>query len=311
MSLYYRQLILKTHLCLLLAWWCLGNLYSQSRYLLPTATILSGNKNHQIALDLVVSEHIFHADRGLGGIPIDDLTRWIHLEKLALSDNTIFNSEGVEALRRAMEKTKLTIISPNGTSYDSTPIVNFGAKSVAKVDLQLSGTYRIGVVSEPSITTTYVKADGTRGRAVGVKDEVEIPEGSSNIQTRISQSRSETFVSRNGMTLVALAPTGMGIELGEGTHPNDFFVGEKIVLSFLYEGRPMVDADVVIVKDGTKHRNQRNEIKLMTDQHGVVAFQLSEAGFYFLETRTSVTIQEGPVDIQTASYSATFEVWPE
>ncbi len=266
---------------------------AHSRYILPSHTSLSGEDAEMVSLDLSVSNDLFHPDRPYRGPALP--------------------GQKANNRRQASSLASVTITAPDGSTTQAPPVVNLGRKTATYFNLDQSGTYKVTSTAETTERTSYQKADGTRGRANGLKKDINLPEGATNVQSYLSASRIETFVTRNETTEVALAPTGVGVELGEGTHPNDFFVGEAVELQFLMNGEPVAEGtEVLVVRGGTRHRNERGELNMTADKNGRISFTLSEGGFYFLEmTAKQIADEKSGYDYESFYYTATFEVWPE
>jgi hypothetical protein len=267
--------------------------FAHSRYILPSHTSLSGDNAEMVSLDLSVSNDLFHPDRAYRGPALP--------------------GQAVNNRRQNTGLASVTITAPDGSTTQAPPVVNLGRKTATYFNLDQNGTYKVTSSTESSIRTIYKKADGTNGRANGSKDDIHLPEGAVNVQSYLSGSRIETFVTRNDTSETALKPTGVGIELGEGTHPNDFFVGEPIELQFLMNGKAVAaGTEILMVRGGTRHRNERGELNLIADQDGRINFTLTEAGFYFLEmTAKQAADEDAAYDYESYYYTATFEVWPE
>lgn len=256
---------------------------AHARWLVPSHTNLSGQEAHGIALDLSISNDIFHADRSYGG------------------------SE--DKSRNGRAKPQLIAVAPDGSR--SAPIAYFDVlrKSTAGVTLAQSGTYRIGLEQPATVFTFYKDAKGERGRVFGGKDSKDIPAGATELSTTRMQARVETFVSRNQTTDVK--PTGKGLELGSGTHPNDLFTGETIRWQLLQDGKPVAEGtEVTLMRGATRYRNERGDIQLKTDAKGFIEVSLEHAGMYLLEAGVNRASGTQGIDNERASLFLTFEVVP-
>ena len=262
---------------------------AHERFILPSHTVLSGDKAQSISFIASISNAIFHADRPLGN-----------------------NDKGIDvpALAPLFQQLSSVVIDPNGISNDMSWQA-FSRLSVADVQLEKSGTYRIALVQPNVAMTTFKKADGSHGRFFGNKGE--IPMGASNVVRRTTSSRVESYVSFNEPNSVALKPTGQGLELSGSSHPNDLFAGETIEFELTYQGKPLGKAiEVKIVKGATRHRNQRDEQLINTDKQGKFSFTLPQAGFYLLSANLDVKGKEGSnIDIHHFGLYATLEVFPQ
>lgn len=263
---------------------------AHERFIVPSHTILSGDKPQAVTLTASISNAIFHPDRPLG------------------DSNT---GAKVGQLKTLFDLLQHEVILPNGEITHDTRWQAFERLSVADVRLKESGTYRIGLVQPDVHMTTFKKADGTPRRLFGKNHK--LPNGATDIVRRTTSSRVETFVSLNSPTMVAVKPTGKGVELSGLTHPNDLFAGETAELQLFFNGKPLTeDVKVKVIKAGTRHRNDRNETSLPVSQNGNFTFTPKSAGYYFLAAETKVKVkQPADVDVKHFSLYVTLEVFPE
>jgi len=264
--------------------------FSHDRFILPSHTVLSGDDGQMVSLVASVSNDMFHPDRAFGD-----------------------NGKGIvePSLKGFFATLHPQIIGPDG-KIDKTNIWQaFSRFSAGDLELKTSGTYRVAQVSLPHLITFFQKADGTRGRISG--PDPKIPEGATDIKTYLSSSRVETFVTLNKPTREALKPTGEGLEFGGDSHPNDLFANEEASFQLYYQGKPLPQpASIKVELGGTRHRNQRNPIKLETDEKGAFNITFPEAGFYLLKASLSFPGEEGSnIEENSASLFLTLEVFPE
>jgi len=266
------------------------NAIAHERFMVPTHTLLSGDKAQAVTLMASISNDIFHPDRPLGD-----------------SDT----GADVGDLKNLFKVLQHSVIAPDGSISNNTRWQAFERFSVADVWLKDSGTYRIGLIQPEVPMTTFKKSDGTSGRVFGKNPA--LPKGATNIVRRTTSSRVETFVSLNSPSTAAVKAIGKGVELAGETHPNDLFVGEKANFQLLFDGKPLtIPTNIKVIKAGTRHRNNRNEVALTANQSGEFTFTPTEAGFYFLAAETSVKVpQPAEFDIKHYSLYLTLEVFPE
>ncbi|KGJ90607.1 DUF4198 domain-containing protein [Colwellia psychrerythraea] len=260
---------------------------AHERFILPSHTVLSGEEVQSVSFIASISNAIFHGDKPLGD-----------------------NGKGIVAPKLAplFKRLKPIVIGPDGVSREMSWQA-FSRFSVADTQLEQSGTYRIALVQPDVPMTTFIKADGKKGRFFGNKGKV--PSGATNIVKRTTASRVETYVSFNEPNNAALKATGEGLELGGETHPNDLFVDETIHFQLTFQGKPLQQSTKVkVVKGATRHRNQRDEKIIETDAQGNFSLTLSQAGFYLLSANIDVKGEAGSgIDIHHHSLYATLEVF--
>jgi len=262
---------------------------AHERFILPSHTILSGEGAQSVSFIASISNAIFHGDKPLGD-----------------------NGMGVVVPKLAplFKRLQPIVISPDGVSREMSWQA-FSRFSVADTRFEQSGTYRIALVQPNVPMTTFIKADGKKGRFFGNKGKV--PTGATNIVKRTTASRVETYVSFNEPNHTALLSTGKGLELTGETHPNDLFVDEPLNFQLTYLGKPLQKATKVkVVQGATRHRNQRDETIIETDEQGQFSLTLSKAGFYLLSANIDVKGKAGSgIDIHHHSLYATLEVFPQ
>ncbi len=274
-----------------LAVFCLlfmGNVKAHDRFILPSHTVLSGDEG-SVSFISSVSNDIFHADRPFGD-----------------------NGSGVvpPSLKGFFAALSPVVIDPDGKVATENIWQAFSRFSAADLAMKQSGTYRVGLVHPDHLMITFRKKDGSRGRG---RTEADIPEGATDIVRWMSSSRVETFVTLNSPNNKAVAPTGVGLELGGATHPNDLFVGEQAQFQLFYNGKPLDKAaSVTAGRGGTRHRNQRAPQNLETTEDGAFNITFDPAGFYLIQAEFSFPGESGSgVDKRSASLFLTVEVFPE
>lgn len=265
-------------------------LSAHERFMVTSHSILSDDKAQYVTLTSSISNAIFHPDR-----PFGNNDKGIDSGELA----TLFNL--LEA----------TVINPEGKTTNDISWQAFQRMSVADLKLDKSGTYRVSLVQPDVAMTTFKKADGTPWRLFGPNPK--LPDGATNIVRRTTQSRVETFVTFNEPNNAAVQPTGVGVELGGETHPNDLFAGETANFQLIFNGKPLTQkAKVKVIRAGTRHRNDRNERYLDVDEKGRFSFTPTKAGYYFLGAETKINVpQPANVDVKHFSLYLSLEVFPE
>lgn len=265
-------------------------LCAHERFILPSHTLLSGDAPQVVTLRASISNDIFHPDRPLG------------------DSNTGAEVGDLKALFAVLQH---PVINPAGELSNNTRWQAFSRYSVADVPISQDGTYRIALVQPELPMTTFVNAAGTPQRRFGKSPK--LPDGASNIVRRTTASRVETFVSLNNPSPGAIKPVGQGLELSGKSHPNDLFVGEQAQFQLFYDGKPLTTAaKVLLIKGGTRHRNDRNEIALDVDNQGRFSFTPEQAGFYFLSAAAKFDVaQPAEVDVRHQGLSVTLEIFPE
>lgn len=266
------------------------NARAHGRFILPTHTVLSGEKAQTVGLIASISNDIFHPDRALGD-----------------------NGKGVVEpdLKNLFSILREQVILPDGSVSDEISWQAFSRFSVADLPVEKSGTYRVSLVQPEVHMTTFKKPDGTPWRTFGKMQD--IPEGATDIVRRTTASRVDTFITYNNTTRKAVEPTGVGLELAGETHPNDAFAGEPVKFRLFFNGKPVGQGVTGhFIRQSTRHRNQRGEIEVETDKDGRFTVTFDEAGFYLLEAEYGFPGEKDTdVDMHHHGLYLTLEVFPE
>ena len=263
--------------------------FGHARFILPSHTILSGDKVQSVSLISSISNDIFHPDRALG-------------------DNGKGNVE--PQLADLFNMLQADVITPDGKTSHSASWQAFARMSVADLLIEKSGTYRISLVQPEVHMTTFKDAEGKPSRTFGLMQN--IPEGATDIVKRASSSRVETFISYNQPNRASVKPVGKGLGLGGETHPNDLFTGETVNFQLFFNGKPAGEGvNAHFVLGGTRHRNQRSPIDITTDKDGKFSVEFPEAGFYIMEAEYAKKGDDNKIDMYHYGLYLTLEVFPQ
>jgi uncharacterized GH25 family protein len=248
--------------------------HAHRQWLLPSATVLSGN-DAWVTVDAAVSNDLFYFEH----FPL--------------------RLDG------------LVVTAPDGKPAQAVNAATGKYRSTFDVQLSQPGTYKIAVVNN-GVFASY-KVDGQQKRWRGAAEALakEIPANAQELKVTQVNSRVETFATAGKPTRAALAITGSGLELQPVTHPNDLVAGDTASFQLLLDGKPAPGLEVDVVPGGIRYRDKLLETKLKTDAEGKFSIKWSGAGMYWLEA--SVTDQKTTLPQagqRRASYIATVEVLP-
>ena len=263
------------------------NAQAHSRYIIPTHTVLSGEKAQHVTLSASISNDIFHHDMPLG----DD-----------------GNGAVSGPLKEIFKKLNYMVTEPDGQKKPMTWHA-YARHSVADLTMEKSGTYQVSIEQPALRMTTFKKADGKPGRAFGA---MQPPKDATDIVKREVSARVVSYVTYNKPNRTALMPTGKGLELSGESHPNDLFVNEEGHFRLLLNGESAGNVQISMTKAGTKHRNQREKRSIVTDTNGYFNLKFSAPGFYLLEAEKDIKADsESTIDYYHHSLFITLEVFPE
>ena len=273
--------------------------HAHARWVLPSHTVISGDKPMAVSLDYSISNDIFHPDIPLGG--------------KMLNESEHKDGDNAGTMSAIMAQTKASVISPKG-EIRALNGVNLGRKTSTYFTAEEAGTYRVEIEQPPIDITLYKTQEGESQRLFGdynsVKDQ--LPVGANSVESIQFVNRIQTFITHNAITTRNLTPTGKGLELKHTTHPNELFAQEKSTYHLLFSGKAVAaDSEVTaikITKAGTRFRNQRQSLQPQLSKNGKFEVTWPEAGFYLIEIEHEVAKES--VKLINALF-LTVEVHPE
>lgn len=243
----------------------------------PDATVLS-KENAWVTFDAVVSNEIF------------------------ARDHVAFRLDGI------------TAYAPDGSEMALENTHTGRLRSVFDLQLTQQGTYKIALAST-ALQARWVDENGDRkmwpGRGVTPKPgdfERMVPKQAKDLIVSEVSRRVETYVTNGAPTDTVLAPTNRGFELTPMVHPNDLYAEESAQFKLTYNGEPAVGAEVTVIKDGMRYRDQQGEIIVHSDNNGEFEITWPESGQYFMEISYQDDQGKAPATVRRGSYSGVFEV---
>lgn len=251
-----------------------GTAEAHRRWLLPSATVLSGDSG-TVSVDAAASNELFNFDH-----------RPIPLEGLQIT-------------------------GPDGQPVQPRIIGTGEYRSVFDVPLQQQGTYRIAISNGGMMG--FYELDGERRRWRGTRAQLDqIPAEATNVEVFETSGRMEAFATLGAPNDAALKPTGSGLELVPITHPNDLVAGEPAQMRLLLDGDPAAGLEVEFVKGGTRYRDNAGIQTLTAGSEGIVTLTAEEPGMYYLEaSHGGDGDEQGDAQpARRASYTAVLEFLP-
>jgi Nickel uptake substrate-specific transmembrane region. len=251
--------------------------YAHARWVIPSHTVISGDKPMAVSIDYSISNDIFHPDMAFGGAQIANISA----EK----------GQVASPIMGFMAKTHAQVTTPNGDTQVLNS-VDLGRKSSTYFTAPKSGTYRVEI-TQPTIDIILFKSkDGESERLFGSYDSIKskLPKSATDIEYLQLKNRIQTFVTLNQTSQKNVAPSGEGLELKHNTHPNELFAGEKSTYRLLLNGEYLgaKNSYIKITKGGTRFRNQRDSIEPMLFENGKFEITWPEAGFYLVEVEHEI-----------------------
>ena len=226
--------------------------------------------------------------------------------------NSIFNFDHVP-----MRAEGLMVVSPTGKPLEAANLSTGAVRTVFDLTLEEKGTYHIFMASQ-GMRAIWENKEGKRqfypgrGEAFDAKKLNEIIASKpKNLDVSETSRRLETFVTSGETTTQVLALTNKGLELKFITHPNDLFSGEKANFQFYIDGKPAANVDISLIREGTRYRNDQEEITLKTNAKGEFSVEWPVAGRYLMEADFKDNQGKKPASTRVGKYFAVFEVLPE
>ncbi|RRS09797.1 DUF4198 domain-containing protein [Pseudoalteromonas sp. J010] len=236
-------------------------------------------------------------------------SEWITFD--AAIANGIFNPD-----HYAYPLERLSALSPSGSKVELKNATKLKYRSVFDIELNQQGTYKVFNQSR-SLVARWTDENGKkhywpgRGKTGSVEAfNKEVPKTAKDLSVSDVARRLEVFVTLGAPNNTALEPTGKGLELNPVTHPNDLYTGEPITLQYTMDGEPAKGAEVIVVRQDEKYRDNSQPSKYTTNVKGEVTLTLSEPGMYWFEVEYEDDKAQAPATKRTGSYVTTLEVLP-
>ncbi len=208
----------------------------------------------------------------------------------------------------AMDLDNIQITAPDGST--SLPESGWQGQIRSTFDLKLDqqGTYKIAEQGDFFFASWIEAGEEKRQRGSWGKLEADGILAKEGVKLMNAARRSETFVTLGAPTDSVFKVSGVGIEMVPVTHPNDVYQGEEASFTFWVDGKVAVDLEVTIVKGNDRYRDVINEVKVKTNDAGVIAFTPEESGRYWMTASAGQPGEKkGRKMMLRSSYSATFE----
>lgn len=267
-----KSLLTCATLALTLAMSIAGPAAAHRQWMLPSATVLSG-QDPWITVDAAVSNDLFYFEH----VPL-------RLDGLAVTN-------------------------PDGSAGTAENQATGKYRSTFDVHLTQPGTYKVALASAGIMASWEANGQRKRWRGTAETFAKEVPANAEKLQVTEGARRLEFFATSGKPTDTVLKPTGKGLELAPVTHPNDLFAGEKASFKLLLDGKPAPDVDVTVIPGGIRYRNDLGEMKVKTDKDGAFTITWPTPGMYWMSAQTEdkkTTVPQATK--RSASYTATFEV---
>jgi uncharacterized GH25 family protein len=249
--------------------------HAHRQWLLPSATVLSGN-NQWVTVDAAVSNDLFYFEH----VPLR-------------LDN-------------------LVVTGPDGAAVKPENASTGKYRSTFDLHLTQPGTYRLAVLNQGVMASWKENGQTKRWRGAADSLAANVPANAQELQVTELAGRVESYVTSGKPSKQALAVSGRGLELAPITHPNDLAAGETASFRLLLDGKPAANQKVSVVPGGIRYRDRLGEFDATTDADGKFNVKWPGAGMYWMEAelrddKTSLKQATG----RRATYTVTVEVLPQ
>ncbi len=201
-------------------------------------------------------------------------------------------------------------IAPNGVRYSYDNVVELKQTTILENTINQSGTYKFSTGERlgrkgKMIQTATGELKAARGEN-GV--EVELAKGETFVTSQTA-TVANVYVSKGAPTDSAVNETIGRLVFHPLSHPNELYVGESFQLKVTFDGQPMADQDMELLREGGHYSDDKGKKQVTTNSDGLLDLSLEEPGVYLLYTRHRAEAPAGSeTDIRSYSTSLTFEV---
>lgn len=247
--------------------------HARSPWLMPSATVLSGN-GAWVTFDGSMGDDTFYPDHAL------------HLDGLAIQ-------------------------APDGSAAQADNGNEGKLRSTFDVDIRQPGTYRIAIADDTVFARW--EENGQRKRYFGKADGLAgaVPAKAEDLHISQNLNRAETFVTL-GKPSMPRDDATQGLALVPVTHPNDLYAGDTATFRFLLDGKPAANLDVEVIASGSRYRDQPGGSKLKTGTDGSFKVTWPAPGMYLVHAQAEDKSTSVPhAEMRRMSYGATLEVLPQ
>jgi uncharacterized GH25 family protein len=249
--------------------------HAHRQWLLPSATVLSGNDTW-VTVDAAVSNDLFYFEH----VPL--------------------------------RLDYLVVTGPDGSALKAENASTGRYRSTFDVHLTQPGTYRVAVLNQGLFASYKENGQTKRWRGTAEAFAKEVPANATDLQVTQAEGRVESFVTNGKPSSKGLAASGRGLELAPITHPNDLVAGDTASFRLLLDGKPASNLKVAVVPGGIRYRDQLQEFSATTDADGKFSVKWPAPGMYWMEAevrdeKTSVKAAK----TRRATYAVTVEVLPQ
>ncbi|KDC51477.1 MULTISPECIES: DUF4198 domain-containing protein [Pseudoalteromonas] len=183
----------------------------------------------------------------------------------------------------AFNNSIFTVITPNGETINPDNVVKLHLRMVVEHQLKEEGTYRFSTGKRLGRVFKMYEINGERKSLENPMDA--IPEGGKLLAFFQSLTLAESYVTKGAPSETALKPYGQGLEFVAKSHPNELFVGERLSMVSVFNGKPLADLTVDVFQANDQFSNDKPSISLKSNDKGEFSFMPQKQGVYLLRAR--------------------------
>ncbi len=206
------------------------------------------------------------------------------------------------------------VVSPNGENVPLSNQSEGHRRSTFDFEVSQKGTYKV-VAANTLYFVQYKETEQgetKRMRASSLADiKKRLPEKLFSQEVAKSDSTLESYVSLGAPNNQVFKESNSAVQFKPVTHPNDLYQGEEGVFGFTVNDQPLVGAEVIMVWEGTRYRDDEQVIEMTTNNQGQITLPLSQTGRFYLELSHSQEVDNEDYDKAYVNYLGTFEVLPQ
>lgn len=206
----------------------------------------------------------------------------------------------------------VTVLSPSGGDIPLQNAVQGKRRSSFDIEVDSAGSYRISAGGPPMYFVSYYlpgKSEPGRARGSLAKLKAELPAQATAIEFAESFSLIETFVTLGAETTPAERAVNPGLSLQpQGSHPSTLYADEAAHFFFALDGKPAGGVSVTVQAEGSRYRDEQEELAYRTAEDGSVSISWPRAGRYLLEASLEQVPEQGDIAKRYFSYYLTLEV---
>ncbi len=242
--------------------------------------------------------------------------RWLLPTDFSLSDAEVVTvdfsaSNNLFYVDNPMPLEGITVVSPDGALLEAEKPHAGARRSSFDVTVQAQGTYRVFHRGRPMYFSAYLAPGAkqpTRDRGSLEALRAAVPADATMVQFAESIALIETYITLGSATPVGAKPTESGLTLEALTHPNELFTDEPGEFRFYLNGAPIEGLQVTVTPEGSRYRDNLEEITYTSDAQGLVAINWPKPGRYLVEALWEEPLSEGILSTRYNGYFLTVEV---